>query len=171
MGKVIGIVVLLIIIGAGAYFYFQQGGQPGAPATNEQATNQPVNEAPVVPPVTPETGTSTESETTEIPPVVDVPPPAASDVKVFGVKGGMFYFDVKEIRVKQGDKIRIVFENLEGMHDWVLDEFNARTPQISVGKTAVVEFTADKAGSFEYYCSVAQHRAMGMKGTLIVDPT
>ena len=33
----------------------------------------------------------------------------------------------------------------------------------------VLEFTADKAGSFEYYCSVGEHKAMGMVGTLKVE--
>ena len=31
------------------------------------------------------------------------------------------------------------------------------------------EFTADKVGSFEYYCSVGSHRSMGMKGVLKVE--
>jgi plastocyanin len=28
---------------------------------------------------------------------------------------------------------------------------------------------ADKKGTFEYYCSVGQHRALGMKGKLVVE--
>ena len=32
-----------------------------------------------------------------------------------------------------------------------------------------VEFTVDKTGTFEYYCSVGQHRANGMVGNLIVE--
>jgi hypothetical protein len=40
--------------------------------------------------------------------------------------------------------------------------------QVGAGASDVVEFTADKAGTFEYYCSVGNHRAMGMKGTLTV---
>ncbi len=85
------------------------------------------------------------------------------------VKGGNFAFDVKEIKVKKGDKVKITFLNEEGFHDWVLDEFSAKTPQITAGKTAVVEFTADKVGTFEYYCSVGQHRKNGMVGSLIVE--
>ncbi len=91
------------------------------------------------------------------------------EVKIFDVVGGDFSFDVKEIRVKKGDKVKIVFENQEGFHDWVIDEFNARTPQIKAGKTEEVEFVADKVGTFEYYCSVGKHRQNGMKGKLIVE--
>ena len=54
------------------------------------------------------------------------------------------------------------------MHDWVLDEFNAKTKVIQGGQTDTVEFTASKAGTFEYYCSVGQHRQMGMVGKFIV---
>lgn len=94
--------------------------------------------------------------------------PGAS-VKVFAVIGDSFSFNLKEIRVKKGDNVRIVFTNTQGIHDWVVDAFNARTSKIQAGQTATVEFTADKTGTFEYYCSVGNHRAQGMKGTLIVE--
>jgi uncharacterized cupredoxin-like copper-binding protein len=31
-----------------------------------------------------------------------------------------------------------------------------------------VQFVADKTGTFEFYCSVGNHRQMGMVGTLVV---
>ncbi len=101
------------------------------------------------------------------------PSPTASGsvqglVKTFAVSGKPFSFNPKEIKVNKGDTVKIVFTNTEGLHDWVIDEFNARTPQIQAGKTAEVTFIADKAGSFQYYCSVGNHRAQGMWGTLIV---
>lgn len=90
-------------------------------------------------------------------------------VKAINIVGNNFSFDVSEIRVKKGEKIKIVFNNKEGFHDWVIDEFNVRTSKLQSGQTAEVEFVADKTGSFEYYCSVGSHRAMGMKGKLIVE--
>lgn len=92
-----------------------------------------------------------------------------NSTKVFYVNGKNFSFNPAEIKVSKGDKVKIVFKNESGFHDWVLDEFNVRTPQISTGESAEVEFTADKAGTFEYYCSVGNHRQMGMKGNLIVE--
>ncbi len=102
-----------------------------------------------------------------------------SEVKEFAVKGMLVLdqatgqkaprFDTQEIRVKQGDKVRVNFENTEGFHDWVIDEFNARTAQIQAGQTDSTEFTADKKGTFEYYCSVPTHRQNGMVGKLIVE--
>lgn len=79
-----------------------------------------------------------------------------------------FKFTPSEIKVKKGDKVRIVFNNKSGNHDFVLDEFNVKTKQTNGPSTETVEFTADKTGTFEYYCSVMQHRQMGMKGNLIV---
>lgn len=93
--------------------------------------------------------------------------PAEGTVKEFTVDGKNFAFSPALVTVKKGDTVRIKFVNSQGFHDFVIDEFKVATPQIKEGE-AVVEFVADKAGSFEYYCSVGSHRAMGMKGTLTV---
>ncbi len=79
-----------------------------------------------------------------------------------------FTFIPSEIIVKKGDTVRLTFKNGGGFHDWVLDEFNAATAKISGGKSQTIEFTADIDGSFEFYCSVGNHRAMGMWGRFIV---
>ena len=91
------------------------------------------------------------------------------DISIFEVDASNFQFSVKEMRVKQGDRVRVVLSNVGGFHDWVIDEFNAFTPQIQLGEQAIVEFVADQKGTFEYYCSVGNHRAQGMVGTLIVE--
>ena len=108
------------------------------------------------------TETVTNSETS-IP--VTVPAPS---VKEFTVVGKPFSFTPETIEVNKGDTVRIVFQNQNGTHDWVIDEFNTRTKILQSGQSETVEFVADKTGSFEYYCSIGTHRQMGMKGTLIV---
>lgn len=90
------------------------------------------------------------------------------EVREFTVEGGMFYFSPAEIEVNVGDTVRITFKNTEGMHDWVLDAFNVRTAVLSAGQEETIEFVASRAGTFEYYCSVGNHRAQGMVGNLIV---
>lgn len=87
----------------------------------------------------------------------------------FDVNGGNFYFTPSIIKVKKGDTVKIVFKNDGGMHNWVLDEFDVTMNPNKTGETSTVEFVADKTGTFEYYCSVGQHRQMGMKGTLVVE--
>lgn len=93
----------------------------------------------------------------------------SDEVKTFEIEAGPFYFKAAEIRVDKGDKVKIVLKNVKGTHDWVVDEFDARTKITNAGETDTVEFTADKVGTFEYYCSVGNHRAQGMVGKLIVE--
>lgn len=77
-------------------------------------------------------------------------------------------FNPKTLTVKKGDRVRITFTNGGGTHDLRVDGYNVGTKVISGGASETFEFVADQAGSFEYYCSVGSHRAMGMKGTLTV---
>ena len=76
-------------------------------------------------------------------------------------------FSVTEISVKKGDKVRIKVTNTKGDHDFKLDEFNIykETP---LNQEVVIEFTADKAGEFIYYCNKPNHRTLGQWGTLKV---
>lgn len=92
-----------------------------------------------------------------------------AQTKVFNVGGVNFAFDVKEIRVKKGDTVTINFTSDGGFHDWTVAEFNAATSRVNSGGSTSVTFVADKAGTFEYYCSVGSHRALGMVGNLIVE--
>lgn len=97
------------------------------------------------------------------------PTASPSAVKTINITGKPFSYSISEIKVKKGDTVKIVFTNTEGTHDWGINEFNARTKVIQAGKTDEVTFVADKTGTFEYYCSIGQHRQMGMKGNLIVE--
>lgn len=157
------IVVTLVLVAlflVGAYITLRQ------PSGDEPAVNTP----PVAP--APEANTQTPSpeptSTTTTPPSASAPAPAP-EVKSLTIIGKNFSFSSSEIRVRKGDKVVVTFVNEVGFHDFVLDEFNVRTPKIGSGATAKVEFTADRAGTFEYYCSVGEHRQIGMRGNLIVE--
>jgi plastocyanin len=99
---------------------------------------------------------------------VDVGVSVGTNVKTFTVNGDNFKFAPSTMTVNRGDTVTIVFKNTGGMHDLKIDEFNVATPKLQGGQEASVTFVADKAGSFEYYCSVGTHRQMGMFGTLTV---
>ncbi len=92
-----------------------------------------------------------------------------NNVLAVTVHGSNYKFSPSTIAAKLGQTVRVTFTNDGGLHDFVIDAFNAKTSQIQGGKSETIEFVADKKGSFEYYCSVGQHRAMGMKGTLTVN--
>ncbi len=91
-------------------------------------------------------------------------------VKTFTLDSSEFKYDISEIRVKAGDTVKIMLTNSGKMpHDWKVDEFNAATKVIKNGEEDSIEFIADKVGTYEFYCSVGQHRANGMVGKLIVE--
>ena len=82
---------------------------------------------------------------------------------------GKYYpqFSKKEITVNKGDLVRIKVNNLKGTHDFKIDEFNVYT-ETPLDQEMAVEFVADQAGSFEYYCTKNGHRQNGQWGTLKV---
>lgn len=100
---------------------------------------------------------------------VKIPVLDQENIKEFEVSGANFMFNPAEIKVKQNDQVKITFKNIEGFHDLVLDDFNVATSQLAANQEEAISFTANKTGTFEYYCSVGNHRQMGMVGKLIVE--
>lgn len=164
--KLIIIVVFLLLL-VGGYFLLSGNGSESTTTTTvtesaDDKTEEAMEDEAVV--VEDEAMMEDEEKMTEDDKMEE------SNVKTFEVGGGEFYFNPNEITVTEGDTVKIVFTNEGGTHDWVIDEFNTRTPITQTGETAEIEFVADAAGTFEYYCSVGNHRAQGMFGKLIVEP-
>ena len=80
-----------------------------------------------------------------------------------------FSFSPETMTAKVGETVRITLRNTEGTHDLRIDELGVDTGITTAGREAVVEFVALEEGTYEYYCSVGNHRAMGMVGTLTVE--
>lgn len=95
-------------------------------------------------------------------------PDTTSTQKTFTIDGGNFYFSPNKITVNTGDTVTINFKNDGGVHDFVIDAFKVKSDVISTGKTESFTFTADKAGTYQFYCSIPGHKAKGMVGTLVV---
>lgn len=157
---IVGVLVLLLVGG----FFVLNNNKLEAPLAEE---NNPVNTENQVESTTTteETAIPVNETTTSTEVGINI---GNQQVKEFTVTGNNFAFAPSTITVNKGDKVKITFVNSEGFHDWKIDEFGAATKQTKAPTTEVIEFTADKTGSFEYYCSVGSHRAMGMKGTLTV---
>lgn len=105
-------------------------------------------------------------------------PEATNEASPSTVEGGMvelkldasnYKFSTNELKVRKGDRVKITLTSTGGTHDLKIDQFNVATKVVDTGMSDSVEFTADKVGSFEYYCSVGNHKAMGMKGILVVE--
>lgn len=146
MKTVIGIVIVLLI--GGGWWYFPQ--QP----VQDEVNNQQVVE----------NGNLPANGDMEVMEDVD-----NSNKVEFNLTGKNFEYSQTEMRVKEGETVTVNFTTESGLHDWVVDEFNTATEQVTEGNTSSVTFVADKKGEFEYYCSVGNHRAEGMVGKLIVE--
>mgnify|MGYP001595319788 FL=1 len=90
-------------------------------------------------------------------------------VQIITLDAGSFFYSVKEIKAKVGDKIKVVMTSKDMMHNFNIDELNVKSAIAKSGEIIEVEFTVDQAGTFEYYCSIGQHRANGQVGKLIVE--
>ncbi len=177
------IVIAVVIVLGGGFYWYTSMQQPTATAPttsttdNSGAAMNTTNTAPTdngsamedgtVPEGSSNTGASVNTK-------VDVGATTGASTgatKSFTVTGQNFSFTPSTLSVKKGDTVKITFKMASGTsHDFVIDAFNVRTNRLEAGDAQTVTFVADKAGSFEYYCSVGQHRAMGMKGTLTVTP-
>ncbi len=82
---------------------------------------------------------------------------------------GKYYpqYSVKEITVNKGDLVRIKITVTSGMHDFRIDELKVYADTL-LNKETIVEFVADKAGEFTYYCTKPGHRQNGQWGILKV---
>jgi len=80
-----------------------------------------------------------------------------------------YEFSPGSLRVRKGEQVKLIMTAADHDHGFKLDEFDINQ-KIPEGRTVVVEFTADKAGAFQFRCSSVcgiGHR--GMKGTLLVE--
>jgi nitrosocyanin len=158
MNKTLAIVIVAIIVLGGGYLLVHHSSNTGYGTDMDMGGYTDISSS------TPDmTGTTASSSATST-----ATGSVSSTVKTFTVEGGNFYFAPKTLTVNKGDTVTITFKNSGGIHDFKIDEFNVATARISGGQSQTVTFVADKAGSFEYYCSVGTHRQMGMVGTLTV---
>lgn len=178
------LVILIVIVGAAALFAWSQ--DTASPAgTNEVQSSDTENETPLAETDArsdmeageadrAETVTDAESTAEELDIEVDGDAEVTVDAepvdteKTFTLDGFNYGYSEETITVNEGDTVTINLTSTDGFHDWVVDAFDAATERVQEGETTSVTFVADEAGEYEFYCSVGNHRAQGMVGTLIV---
>lgn len=75
------------------------------------------------------------------------------------------------VRVKQGERLRILLTALDRKHGFQIKELGIKT-DVEKGKETVVEFVAAQSGEFQFKCSVFCGLGHGrVKGRLIVEPS
>jgi nitrite reductase (NO-forming) len=79
-----------------------------------------------------------------------------------------FKFNPGSMQLPAGKKVSITLVNMGAVeHDITVDALGVKL-QTAVGKTASGEFTLDKPGTYDFYCSIPGHKEAGMRGTLSV---
>ena len=96
------------------------------------------------------------------------PPPQAeaTNVKMVGMSSGNLFFNPANLTLVKGQPVMLMFQN-KGTHTFTIDELGVNVPLS--GSTPKVEFTPNKAGTFQYYCAITGHREGGMIGSLKVE--
>jgi len=173
MKKIIISLSLLALIGAGcakAPAPQAQTPQSDTSAINlNQTTPQATNEknSPTTQiktePVRPMT-TSANIITTDDVPVMDIF--LGEPTKKMTMEVGDAFFKPNIIEAKPGDSIQITFSKVTGTHVFNIDETDSHY-KITQG-TNITVIAPQKPGSYKFYCSIGDHRAKGMEGTLIV---
>lgn len=183
MTKQISLIVIVLII-IGAAIFLLSGKRPSqapaapavsAPAPTEQQASQPQQPAasntsgPINLPLPPNTIAPAPSTTT--PPAGSTNSPQASPepaVKEFTMTAKRFTFDPAQITVNLNDRVRIKVTSIDVAHGIGIAQFNVSVV-LPPNETKIVEFTADKRGTFRFLCSVYCGAGHGdMKGALIV---
>ncbi len=169
--KIVVAVLVVVAVAAGGYSLTRRLSVPSAALTADVGAAvavAPTAESETV--VTPEPQLAAPVATSSSETAVDAPAAAPSAAaREITVTGNNFAFSVKSLSLKKGQKVRLTFVNTEGMHDFKLDEFAVATKKLKTGESETVEFTPDKTGTFEAYCSVGAHRAMGMVTAVTVE--
>ncbi len=107
----------------------------------------------------------------EIPQGPPTPPSGGAPeapLKEFTITARQFAFEPSTITVNQGDHVRLKVTSADVKHGLDIEGYEINR-ELNPGQEVVVDFIADKAGEFEFYCSVvcgAGHK--GMTGKLIV---
>ena len=93
----------------------------------------------------------------------------AQTLKLTADPGGALKFDKESLTAKPG-KVTIVMDNPSDLpHAVEIEGSGVEVAGDTIGKGGVSQASADlKAGEYEYYCPVGNHKEAGMEGTLTV---
>jgi plastocyanin len=110
----------------------------------------------------------------------EAPPPAAAEapVEVYVVATDFaanpdyaFKFRRDRYDVAHGATVNLTLSGALGnmwSHTLVLPAFQVRLGPVGSGAQATAQLTADRSGTFPFYCDVTAHRDLGMRGTLTI---
>lgn len=143
---IIGIIILIIILGAGYI------GVKKYRAAMRQANTPPQ-----------------AMQQTSPTQAIHMTPSTAMTTQQITVEGNEFAFNPATLTVKMGQPVTIVFKNTgKYPHNLTIADLNVQTKTIQAGQSDTITFSPSKVGSFTYVCTVPGHADKGMKGTITV---
>ena len=178
---VLALVVILLFGCTQSSGYSQGNGAPKVDAANPSPSGkEPGSTAPPTrnaqggattppPATTPPSGSGSGDTTTPPAGGGTAPPPAQGQVKEFSVEAKQWEFIPGTITVNKGDTVKLKLKSTDVVHGFLLPDFGINK-RLDPGQEVEVSFTADKTGSFTFYCNVPcgpGHR--DMKGTFVVN--
>ncbi|MEX0896240.1 MAG: cupredoxin domain-containing protein [Patescibacteria group bacterium] len=167
----LGVLVIILLVAAAGWWYVNQQSttepvvveQEAVPTETPmmEATPMPEFDEAVAPPATgaTETGQATESADAD----------TEAEVRTITIEAGSYYYEPAEIRVQQGETVRLELTSSDMVHNLIIDELDISIPMTNAGETNSVEFTADQPGTYTYFCGVDGHREAGQIGQLIIE--
>lgn len=156
------VLMTLLLTGAGCAASAPQSQISPEPAPQPEISQPVVTDAPLTQPAV----TEPVAQPTPAPTPVAVPQPAQ---QTFDVEARQWEFKPATIRVKQGDSVTLRITSVDVEHGFTLAAYGI-SENLSPFNTVTVKFTADKKGSFNFFCNVYCGSGHGsMKGTLIVE--
>lgn len=100
-------------------------------------------------------------------PQYEPPPsaPAEASAVEITMQAKMMEFLPSEVKVNKGEKVKLIITSQDVTHRFIMPGYDINK-ELKQGEDVIVEFTADKEGTFTFYCDVPGHEKM--RGKLIV---
>lgn len=157
--KIAGGVIVILLIVMASYFLLRGNYQTPIPTVTEEEIEKPTEIKQLTTP-TKEVSASKEAEVTAGQPT--------GELREFTITAKQFTFTPSTLTVNKGDRVRLSISDVDVKHGFAITEFGVNL-LLTVGKTEIAQFVADKRGTFIFYCLVpcgSGHSTM--KGQLIV---
>lgn len=92
-------------------------------------------------------------------------PPTEEKITEITMEAKMMEFLPSQIKVNKGEKVRLIITSQDVTHRFIMQGYDINK-ELKQGEDVIIEFTADKEGTFTFYCDVPGHEKM--RGKLIV---
>ena len=101
--------------------------------------------------------------------ITDVPAASVQpSIKTFSLVAKQWAFEPGTVTVTKGDTVHLTITSKDVTHGFKIQEYGINE-KINPGKKTEIEFVADKAGTFSFFCSVPCGKGhTGMNGQLVV---